>query len=1270
MKELETSYDKESILAGRPNKDDLLVVGIGASAGGIRALQCFFENVPANPGMAYVVILHLSPDHDSQLQQLLQHVTPLKVTLITEKTRVQPDHVYVVSPDQHLIMSDGHIIPSSNAGIEERRVPVDIFFRTLANSLGPRAVCVVLSGTGANGSMGLKRVKECGGAAFVQNPREAEYNEMPRNAIATAMVDDILPVSEIPEKIIAYKLNLGSVQIPVDSEKRAEEEQHALREVFTHLRLRTGHDFSNYKRPTLLRRIERRINIRNLSSLQAYAAYLKHNPEEISALLKDLLISVTNFFRDKKAFDALEKDVVPAILQNKKAENQVRIWIAGCATGEEAYSLAILFAEKTMGSIDDPKIQIFATDIDEAAIAVAREGYYTLNDAADVSPARLRRFFNKEGEGYRIKREIRETILFASHNFLKDPPFSYLDMVSCRNVLIYLNHTAQERVMETFHFALKPGGFLMLGLSESAESASDLYTLFNREFHIFQSKRIVQSNYPVPESVPHFNFKEPAASQAVISQENRTRERVMRNDLHQRLLEEYAPPSMVINEEYDILHLSERAGRYLQMTGGEPSQNLLKLVRQDLCLELRSALYQAVQRQIAVEAQGLRVSIDGQSENVNIHIRPVFRQGDIANGLILVIFEQSMEDAGGQVILSSDEPLARQLEEELIRLKAQLRASIEQHEFQQEELKASNEELQAMNEELRSAAEELETSKEELQSINEELRTVNQELKVKVDETTLAGNNLQNLINSAEIGTIFLDRSLRLALFTPPARTVFNFIPNDIGRPLSDITNKLNYDDIISDAEAVLEKLLTIEREVSSIDGRIFLIRILPYRTEEDRINGVVMTFIDMTQHKKAEIVLRENQAWLNGQKEAFQAAMNGQSLTSSLNPLIRTVIDQMDGEARSAFYMTPSGGEGLHLVAGMTEEYAKDINGFQIGPESLACGLAMHTGDPVITEDIEEDPRWEQWRPIARKYDYRGCWSFPVRTIGGPILGTLAIYFRQPRSPQQRELEMAAIITHSASIIISRYNEAVERAQAEEALRLSEQRLKNLLKIREEFISVASHELKTPITSMKVYAEIVEERMAETGNHEDGELISRLNEQIDRLTVLINLLLDTTTISEGKLKMNFTDVDIKKVVAEKLGDIQRAGTHKFELQTEELPLISADAERIGQVVTNLLSNAIKYSPAGSTVRIAVRKEKERIQVSVQDQGYGIPKAHQQKIFDRFYRVTTDNFDTFPGMGLGLYISAQIIQGHHGAIDVESEEGKGSNFSFTLPIKS
>jgi len=848
----------EAQLQEKPS--DFLIVGIGASAGGIQALQEFFRQVPEHSGMAYVVILHLSPNHDSQLAAILQRETSMPVTQITEKTFIKPDQVYVIAPDRHLTMVDGYIAVTNNVHVEERRAPVDIFFRTLADEHGPRAVSVILSGTGANGSMGLKRIKERGGATFVQNPREAEFSEMPRNAIATELVDEVLNVADIPAKIVAYRNSTGKVLITVEAEERSEDQKQALRDIFTLLRHRTGHDFSNYKRPTLLRRIERRISVRDLPDLPAYAKFLHENGDEPVALLKDLLISVTNFFRDKKAFDAVEEEIIPLLLNGKSAESQLRIWVAGCATGEEAYSFAMLCLERTIGSLEAPKIQIFATDIDEAAIAHAREGFYTINDLADVSQERLQRFFNKEADGYRIRREVRETVMFATHNFLKDPPFSHLDLVSCRNVMIYLNRTAQERVVETFHFALKPGCFLFLGNSESVDGASDLYAAYNREFHIFQSRQVSPRTYPVPESTPPLYFDKFKKDLPPREQENKILERISFGDLHQQLLEEYAPPSLVVNEEYDILHLTERAGKYLQIGGGELSHNLLKLVIPELRLELRSALYQAVQRQSAVEARGLKITIGDRTETINVQVRPVLRSGDAAKGFILVVFEPTADDSAKEVVLSSDEPVARQLEEELIKVKAHLRASNEQHDFQAEEMKASNEELQAMNEELRSAAEELETSKEELQSINEEMRTVNQELKVKIEETSIASNNLQNLINSTNIGTIFLDRSFRVVLFTPAIREIFNLRTADYGRPLSDITGSLEFENVLRNAENVLDKLVEFESEVTTKSGGVYLMRITPYRTDEDRIKGVVITFVDITQRRTTEQALRESE--------------------------------------------------------------------------------------------------------------------------------------------------------------------------------------------------------------------------------------------------------------------------------------------------------------------------------------------------------------------------------------------------------------------------
>ncbi len=1024
-------------LQEKPDKGDFLVAGIGASAGGIQALQEFFTHTPENSGMAYVVILHLSPDHDSRLAEVLQHTTSLPVTQVAERVKIVPNHIYVVPPDQHLIIEDDALSASQNILQEERRAPVDIFFRSLADNLGPRAISVVLSGTGANGSMGVKRIKERGGACFVQNPREAEFNEMPRNAIATEMVDGVLPVAEIPAKLISYKVSMGTVEIVEETINRPEVQQQALREIFTQLRLRTGHDFSNYKRPTLLRRIERRINIFGLPDLPAYARYLMEHPDEPAALLKDLLISVTNFFRDRKPFAIIEHEVLPLIFRTKTKADRVRIWVAGCATGEEAYSIAMLCAELSTGTLDVPKVQIFATDINESAIAQAREGLYTMSDTADVSPERLRRFFNKEGDNYRIRREIRETIMFANHNFLRDPPFSHLDVVACRNALIYLNQVAQERVVETFHFALNPGGFLFLGTSESVDSANDLYTGYNRENHIFQSRQAGLRAYPVPESTPAMfsdQFKKDISSQ---ENENRILERISFGDLHQQLLEEYAPPSLVVNEEFDVVHVTERAGKYLQVSGGELSQNLLKLVKPELRLELRSALYQALQRQSAVEAHGLTVMIDNKPEAINLLVRPVLRTDKASRGFILVLFEPAREEIQQKILVSSDEPVAKQLEEEIIRLKTQLRSSSEQHDFQAEEMKAANEELQAMNEELRSAAEELETSKEELQSINEELRTVNQELKVKIEETAIYSNNLQNLINSTDIGTIFLDRSYRVVLYTPATSSIFNLIATDYGRPLSDITSRLENVDVMKDAETVLETLTVVEREVRTRQNRIYVMRTKPYRTDEDRIRGVVITFVDITKRKRDEELLRQAADFSD-----YRMALNEELQALGKADKIKAAASRLLAEKLKAdqVYIAELEPDGLHTV--VSSGYFQTGTGADLSGRYAVSELSR----PLYREafagrrGVAPDAQAIQDASEAEKVE------FSRLSVGAfitqPVMRAnrlAAVVWVSSAAPRNWNDEEITYVTETAERTWS----AVERARTKEALRLSEARLR-----------------------------------------------------------------------------------------------------------------------------------------------------------------------------------------------------------------------------------
>jgi two-component system CheB/CheR fusion protein len=859
---------------GASDGDDFLVVGLGASAGGIKAFKDFFAHVPPRSGMAYVVILHLSPEHESHLAEVLQSSTEMPVTQVQDAVRIEPDHVYVIPPNRSLAINDGHLSLSEITRIEERRAPVDIFFRTLATSKQAHAVCVVMSGTGSDGSMGLKRVKEMGGVCFVQEPREAEYSDMPRNSIATGLVDYVLPGAEIPRKIVAYKERFGQTRIAAELEERPETDEQTLRDILTQLRVRTGHDFSNYKRPTVLRRIERRVNVHELDGLRAYARYMREHRDEATALLKDLLISVTNFFRDCEAFEALERAVITKLFEGKGAQDQVRVWVAGCATGEEAYTLAMLLAEFSDTLPHAPAVQVFATDIDEQAIATAREGFYTGADVADISPERLRRFFTKERDGYRVRRELRERVLFAHHNLIKDPPFSHLDLVTCRNLLIYLNRAAQERVMQVFHFALNPGGFLFLGTSESTDGSNELFIPFDKEAHVYKSRPApVRLPPPAAYEVSFRGARTGGADSAFAeiaeqrererrTQEMRALDRLSYAELHQRLVERYGPPSVVVNEEYDIVHLSERAGRYMQVAGGEPSHNLLKLVRPELRVELRTALYQAVQDRANVEARGVAFPAGAHAEGepprlVNIHVRPVLGEDDPARGFILVIFEDAGEaaqaDAGEVEAVDAGEPAARRLEDELVRVKAQLRSTVEQYETQTEELKASNEELQAMNEELRSTAEELETSKEELQSVNEELTTVNQELKIKIEELGQANDDLRNLMNSTDIGTIFLDRGLRVKLFTPGARDLYNLLPADVGRPLSDITGQIADGDLTASLERVIDTLQPVQREINTHAGRWYLMNILPYRTSEDHIEGVIVTFVDITRRKATE---------------------------------------------------------------------------------------------------------------------------------------------------------------------------------------------------------------------------------------------------------------------------------------------------------------------------------------------------------------------------------------------------------------------------------
>ena len=859
------------------------VVGLGGSAGGIQALSEFFKAAPVNSGLVFVVVVHISPEHESMLAPVLGRATTMPVVQATDGVKVKANHVYVIPPGKHLSAADGHLRLTHLEPERGRRVAVDVFFRTLADTHGPHAMAIVLSGADGDGANGVKRIKERGGLTIAQDPDEAQHDSMPRTSIETGMVDWVLKVREMPGRLLEYVQREKRLKLPPeDGPQPAEpvpqtpdEAEAALRDVLVYLRTRTAHDFTYYKRATILRRVARRMQVNGVDNLPDYLVFLRTHPGETGALLQDLLISVTNFFRDREAFAALEAQI-PHLFRDKGPHDAVRVWVAACATGEEAYSVAMLLSEYARKLEAPPRLQVFATDLDEEVVKRARDGVYLDTIATDVSQERLRRFFVKEARGYRVRVDLRETVLFAQHDLLRDSPFSRLDLVTCRNLLIYLNRPAQKRALETFHFALRPEGRLFLGTSETVEDSSDLFVPVDKPHRLFARRHTLRMGLPVPVGtgtlarsfqeqarhaerpvVPPHALATPELPPLDASGPETAAAKAISNEMHMRALEHLGPPSLLVDTQHDIVHLSGAAGQFLQFGVGELTRNVMRAIHPMLRLELRAAFYRAEQSGAAAESLNVPLELDGQLRAVDIRVSPAH---DLVPGHFLVVFTPHSLLAGAHPVASADDPVAQQLERELEALKAHLRDVVEQHESTTEEQKAGSEELQAMNEELRSASEELETSREELQSINEELMTVNQELKTKVEEVGQINSDLQNLINATAIATIFLDRELRITRYTPTATELFKVIPSDLGRQLSDLRHRLDYPELEADAERVLHRLVPSEREVGKVHDGCFLARLLPYRTVDDRIAGIVLTFVDITDRKRSEHARRQTE--------------------------------------------------------------------------------------------------------------------------------------------------------------------------------------------------------------------------------------------------------------------------------------------------------------------------------------------------------------------------------------------------------------------------
>lgn len=864
------------------------IVGLGASAGGLEALEQFLGRVPTGSGMAFVIVQHLDPTRKGIMCELLQRVTSMKVSQAKDRTKVLPDCVYVIPPNKDMSILNGVLHLFKPTAKRYARLPIDFFLRSLAQDQQEHSVGVILSGMGSDGTLGLRAIKEKGGVVLVQEPTTAKFDSMPRSAIDAGLADIVAQAEELPGKILAY---LKRTPIIAQTEEVSEDkERSTLEKIVILLRAHTGNDFSFYKRNTLYRRIERRMGIHQIGKMTAYVRYLQENSQELDLLFKELLIGVTNFFRDPASWEQLSKEALPLLLASRPPDKMLRAWVAGCSTGEEAYSLAIVFKE----ALDEIKprgnfsIQIFASDLDRDAIEKARYGIYSANIAADISEARLKRFFTKEVNGYRVRKEIREMVIFAPQNIIMDPPFTKLDILSCRNLLIYLTAEVQKKLIPLFHYSLLPGGILFQGSAETIGDFTHYFTPLNAKSRLFwrteSALRPEQIVFP-----SSFTAGPPVISEARIATNPPASLQAMADQL---VLQRYAPPAVLTNDTGDIFYVSGRTGKYLEPAAGKANWNIFVMAREGLRYELTNAFKEALRKKEGVILHGLKVGTNGGTQYVDVSVQRLDASG-VLKGLMMIVFSDvtaPVETKTTARLVKPDVHSRRvaDLEEELLQVRGESRATHEEMQTSQEELRSANEELQSTNEEMQSTNEELTTSKEEMQSMNEELQTVNTELQVKVDELSHASNDMKNLLDSTDIATLFLDKELNVRRFTPQATKIIKLIAADAGRPITDLASDLHYPELAADAHVVLQKLAPVEKSINASDGRWFTVRIMPYRTLDDRIDGVVITFANITVAKNLEESLREKHASLekhvakNSAKQASSETSFGKQIKAA----------------------------------------------------------------------------------------------------------------------------------------------------------------------------------------------------------------------------------------------------------------------------------------------------------------------------------------------------------------------------------------------------
>jgi two-component system CheB/CheR fusion protein len=1205
---------------------------MGASAGGLDAFTRFFRTMPPDNGMAFVVIQHLDPTHESLTAELLGKHTTMPVRQVAGDTTVERDHVYVIPPNRDLSIGRGILRLTTPAERRLMRHPIDFFFRTLAADQQERAIGIVFSGSGADGTLGLKEIKTVGGMALVQDPTTAQHDGMPRSAIAADAADHVLTVEKMPQVLLQYVQHpyVAVAREARDPEKAGSDD---VTGILALVRARLHFDFGAYKPATIVRRIRRRMGLRHVERLPHYLQLLRSDPGELKALFNDLLIGVTRFFRDPEAWHYLEEKLLPSLLREREAGAPLRVWVAGCGTGEEAYSLGMLLIEQSQAAQWNGPIQVFASDVDKEALDVARAGIYPESIAADVPSGRLRRFFLKDGSHYRVSKELRETIIFAEQNLIADPPFSKLDLISCRNLLIYLNPDVQKRVIALLHFALAEGGYLFLGSAESIGSAEDLFDTVTKRWRIY--RRIGPTRYDalaMPAAAARAPIREPGAAPPVLPHADRLLARVQ-----QHLLERYARAGVVINRRYGVLLFVGRTDRYLTQPAGAPTDDLLTLLREGLQTRLR-----ALVRQVITDHEPQTVTVrmrrDDAWHRVQVTVEPLALAGE-TEGLLLISFVDEEAKRGAEPEAASlttterDDSLIRQLEAELKASREDLHGTVEEMEAANEELKAANEEVMSVNEELQSTNEELETSKEELQSLNEELTTVNAQLQSKVDELGHTNNDLDNLLTSTNIATIFLDSQLRIRRFTTAATKLFALIPSDVGRPLADITQTSTDPALLTDASTVLKTLVPLQAEVATREGRWYMRQVLPYRTQDNRIEGVVITFSDVA----AEA--------LQGARSDLEAALS--KLTAN-EARLRTTLDT----AADAIITIDESGQVLSF-----NRTAETMFGYGAA-EVIGKNVSMFMPPPYSQEHDSYLARYRE-TGIAR-----------IIGIGREVEG-----LRKDGTRVPLDLAVSEFTDSTGRKFTGILRDLTERRQAAQWRREHESQLAHMLRINTagEFAAGLAHQLNQPLAALA-------NDIATCQSQLDANRVSRVRALLKHATAEAQ--------RAGAILRRFRDMIRRKPPALESADLRdilrdtselirpEIARHHvaFDLRLPSDPLpVRVDRVEIEQVILNLIQNALD---AVQTVRRhgqinvrairlqAVRDVRAQARVSIEDNGPGISAEAADRLFEPFFTTKKG------GLGMGLPIARTLVEAYRGRIWVERRpRQRGAAVRFTLPLQ-